>query len=43
MASSLKTLPLVKFKTILELIMLEIDYNMLNKKGIYESLMKISK
>lgn len=43
MASFLKALPLVKFKTVLELIMLEIDYNMLNKKGIYESVMKISK
>lgn len=42
MASFLKTLLLVKSKTILELIMIEIDYNMLNKKGIHESVMKIS-
>jgi len=41
----LKIIPLIKSRTVLEakLIMTEMDYNLLNKKEIYECILKISK
>lgn len=45
LASFMNTLPLVKSGILLEskLIMTEMDYNLLIKKGIYEYILKINK